>query len=386
MPLFFRRGTMKPPLGARVNPEHPFAQGAVALVPMLESLGIPANYGSAATTLSKVGAPVWASNPQGAAYQFPTTSSCLRFNSTDNIPTAAATICIIRRKLDTTLRTAGLFGFQGGTTTSKKCGAAVPNSSGNVVFDFGGATGANRLTVTGLSFTTDVERWVFTAGPAGSAIWRDGIKVGSQSTAITRTSGGGAFNIGYGIESGSTSTDLQDVNFFQVNNVQWVDGLCQWWSAEPYAHLYATSASRRFFVLGDTAWHLAPGQKALMYALGNVARGGATRGQYHDARVYIAIDGTHYATARTDDTPRILDVSLTITDVVDNTPNTCRFVTKGFIPTEGQDIIITLGSKNNGKRLFGGQILRVGQSYTGTPANFVASVDAIDYSWRLNRR
>src|SRR5260370_1456226 len=98
------------------------------------------------------------------------------------------TCLIIRRKVDTTARASSLFGTEddGSFPAFHGCGAHVPYSDGTVYWDYGGNGGANRLTVAGLTFTTLVEKWTFTAGPQGSAIWRDGIKLASQATALTR--------------------------------------------------------------------------------------------------------------------------------------------------------------------------------------------------------
>lgn len=391
---FFARGTMKPPYGASVNWAHPFAQGHLLSV-LFNDPGnaLPTvTYGTVAprTISADVSASIsWASNREGAALQFADQDARLNLG-TNILPTANVTILVVRQKTDTTLRNGVVFGIgNAGGPNVERCIAHIPHTDGLVYWYFGGVgdSAPNLLTVAGLSFSTTVpERWIFSAGDGGSSIWQNGIKVASQSTPVSRSVDSTPLYLndtGFGSNHG----DLQQFNFFAAYDYQWSDELCRWWSAEPYAHLYPPSRRRRTVLLGSTAiTGLHVGQKALMYALGNVARGGATRGQYHDARVYVAIDGTHYATARPDDTTRILDGSLTITDVVDNTPNTCRFMTSGFIPTEGQEIVITLGSKNNGKRLFGGHLLRVTQGYVGTPANAHAAVDAIDYSWRLNRR
>ena len=132
---------------------------------------------------------------------------------------------------------------------------------------------------------------------------------------------------------------------------------------------------------------LAPGEKALMYALGGIARGGATRGGYTSVDPFISIGGEHVGTARPDKTKRVLMASLSITDNLELAPNTCAFVTTGFVRVLGAPIIITLGTKNSLTRLFGGVVLKAEQTYLAdAPTNVAYRVDAIDFSWLLNRR
>jgi len=250
--MYFFKGTQKPPLGARVNLEHPLATGFVFAVLLNEGSGRPmwirTKMMPPTFQVGITGTTAWNGNTSGVSYQFLTTGSYIQFGThipfgSSFLPTAAITVCVIRRKLDTTLRTAGLFGQLSGITTPQHCGAAVPNAAGTVWWNFGGNSGANSLTVTGLTFTTNVESYIFTAGPAGSAIWQNGIKVASQSTPITRTSSTSPVTLNRGIESASSSSDIQEVNFFQVSDQQWSDELCRWWSAEPYAYLYQSSKS-----------------------------------------------------------------------------------------------------------------------------------------------
>jgi hypothetical protein len=128
-------------------------------------------------------------------------------------------------------------------------------------------------------------------------------------------------------------------------------------------------------------------QKALMYALGGVMRGGASRGGYISGGTFLMLNGTHLAFGNAfgpgASIGTLLD-SLTITDSLDEVPNRCTFRIKGstFIST-GWEVIITLGSKNNGERLFAGHVLDTRQIYVGTPANVQVEVSCVDYSWML---
>jgi hypothetical protein len=116
-------------------------------------------------------------------------------------------------------------------------------------------------------------------------------------------------------------------------------------------------------------------QKALMYALGGVARGGATRGGYHSALPYISFGGVFGS--------RVLIAGLTVHDLLDEAPNTCQFTMMGTPPALGADISITLGSQN-GARLFGGKVISCVQgNLVQKPANVYYQVNGIDYTWLL---
>ncbi len=129
---------------------------------------------------------------------------------------------------------------------------------------------------------------------------------------------------------------------------------------------------------------LSGSQKALMFAQGGVARGGATRGGYHSAKTFIAINGTPVAFARSSVTYQSIVDSLLITDTLDEQPNRCAFSILGFIPTTRMEVIVTLGSVNTRTRRFAGHILEVQQRYlAGQPANVVRQVSAADYTWLL---
>ena len=131
---------------------------------------------------------------------------------------------------------------------------------------------------------------------------------------------------------------------------------------------------------------LQPGEKSRMYALGGIARGGAFRGGYVDSRVYIDIDGDEIGWAPDDDARGVLLGTLTISDILDETPNTCSFRVNGYVPADGAELVITRGSKNTLSRLFAGYALTVQQVYAGIPKNVQADVRAVDYTWLLGMR
>lgn len=117
---------------------------------------------------------------------------------------------------------------------------------------------------------------------------------------------------------------------------------------------------------------------ALMYAQSAVIRSGASRSNYHSAFVYISINGTQ----RRD---KVMFGSLTITDLLDEQPNTCRFTVSGITPSKGQEVIIGLGSTHQRDRLFAGHIIRVRQTQKTAAAPVFYQVECIDYTWLLNK-
>jgi hypothetical protein len=119
--------------------------------------------------------------------------------------------------------------------------------------------------------------------------------------------------------------------------------------------------------------------KALMYSQFGPMRFGATRFGYGSALVYVSIGGVW----RRD---HMLAASLTITDTLDEVPNRCQFAVRGFTPTVGMEVIITLGSSNNLERLFAGYILHVQQVQAGKDLDVQYHVDCIDYTWLLTFR
>jgi hypothetical protein len=127
---------------------------------------------------------------------------------------------------------------------------------------------------------------------------------------------------------------------------------------------------------------LTAGEKARMYALGKIMRGGASRGGYVSSQVFIAIDGVHVGFGATPH--RVLLDTLTITDELDETPNTCGFRLNGLVPAAGAEVVLTLGSKNAATRLYAGFALTVQQLYVGDkPANVQADVRCVDYTWQF---
>lgn len=263
MGYFQRYGSIKPGGLIQLDPEHPFTQGLIACILFNEGMGIPrVLLGPSATVVqpnqvmnASGGFPAtWISSQEGFGQRFVTNQTYWMSNGTTGsgsdiwIPTTAATVCIIRRKTDSTNRAVAMIGVNNSAHDNREFTIYCPYSNGSVLFDFGGTASPNRLTVAGLSFSTVVpERLILHAGPSGSAMWQNGIKVGSQSTAITRNGAtvSSAFEI-----NGPFSGDNQEFYYLAFYNSQWPDNLCQWWSASPYENLYSETFGNKFFFLG----------------------------------------------------------------------------------------------------------------------------------------
>lgn len=132
---------------------------------------------------------------------------------------------------------------------------------------------------------------------------------------------------------------------------------------------------------------LSGSETARLYAQCGVARCGATRIGAHSPETFVSVNGVQYAAGRASTSTTVLLGSLSISDILDATPNTCSFRVIGFVPVVGQAVVVTLGSRNNVDRLFAGQIITVSQGYVVQGLFDVAyDVRAVDYTWLLNRR
>jgi hypothetical protein len=127
--------------------------------------------------------------------------------------------------------------------------------------------------------------------------------------------------------------------------------------------------------------------KALMYALGGIARGGATRGGYTSGGAFVFFGGAHLGFGRLPGHEAqhigVLYGTLTVTDNLDEAPNRCTFGVNNWVPTLGWEVVLTLGSKNNLQRLFAGHIVDTNQRYALKPANLQCDVSCVDYTWQL---
>lgn len=218
----------------------------LSLVLFNEGAGVPFDLGiQRACTLA--GSPAWKSNTDGWCGSSPSTTAYYYLTGVtfETVPSNQkggnqVTICVIRRKTDTTLRVSSLFGLDTAVQSSIRCGAHVPFSDGTVYWDFGGATSPNRLTWTGYSVSTAIEKWVFVAGSKGSAIYFNGALKNSQSTSIGRGPSNNLFAIGGGNglgNPGAAEADLQEYIYFAMFDAQWNADQVAQWTVNPYCFL-----------------------------------------------------------------------------------------------------------------------------------------------------
>jgi len=86
---------------------------------------------------------------------------------------------------------------------------------------------------------------------------------------------------------------------------------------------------------------------------------------------------------------RLTNTGITISDLLDQQPNTARLRTwRGAKPAVGAEIKVGLGGVSSLEQLlFAGHIREVTQIYEGdNPANIAYDLSCIDYTWLLNRR
>jgi hypothetical protein len=220
------------PLGATVRTGHWSVDGLRSLLLCHEGAGRPFDLQRRALCgVPALGDATW--SPSGfLSFSNVNDNVSIAASSADVTPTQRATVLVVRRKHDTTARASFLFGATAAGTTDR-CAASVPFNDGTVYWDFGNTSGPGRLSVAGLTFTTDPEMWAFVAGSRGMAIYRDGLLLASSSTATSRVDIGGEF----AVNAGPVSGDLEDVSFFALLDAEWTAEQVQAWVADPYLML-----------------------------------------------------------------------------------------------------------------------------------------------------
>ncbi len=253
-----------------VNHGHPLSQGLTGLW-VFNQAAVAPNASNVRIVNEVFGNPPasgfqphgWTQNSHGPAIAFTAVNQGLNdlcggssYLRTAMIPTQRITVLMIRRKQDLTLRAGVHFGTGSGTET---CKAFAPYVDGKIYWDFGGASGANRLESGVLSWGTEVDLLGFVAGANGMAIYRNGVQVASQGTAVSRTDAG--------VFSLNATGDLVDINFFAILNAEWLPSQMLEWMANPYAMLLRPRARRSFmtavpagyaFTIGGVKQNLLP--------------------------------------------------------------------------------------------------------------------------------
>ena len=180
--------------------------------------------------------------PYGAAFDATTTGAewFLAFDSgnagasTLRFPTTRCTIAVLRKCADTTLRTGAICGFVS-NTANLRLGMLIPDSGGIATLDWGGTTGNNRLTVSSISKTTDWETWVGVMGTRGLALFRNGIRLGAKTTAVTRTATSAEFRLNGGMSSANGNGDVQTIALFLLVEQEWTPTQVLEWHAAPFS-------------------------------------------------------------------------------------------------------------------------------------------------------
>jgi hypothetical protein len=124
---------------------------------------------------------------------------------------------------------------------------------------------------------------------------------------------------------------------------------------------------------------LAVGQRSQKVARLGVMRLGTARLGWYQPWIKVYINGVLAHRARV--------TGATITDELNQEPNTASFNVSGIVPLVGQSIAIQCGDTDLTHELFGGRILAVNKTYEAEKsANVIYACNAIDPTWLLNRR
>jgi hypothetical protein len=247
-------GTFKPPLGYRVNLSHPLGRNCAFCIPFCNAgeaydtrrgrldtqfynvpkYVIPGTQSGSLTTSN-------VSSKWGPGVANTNAVSGFSISATDLFPTQSMTIALIRRCRDTAQRSGIHIGAAGAGNGGYVYFSGNGGGASGSVLIFGGTgsppgAGANRLDVT-YNKTTNPEMWVARAGRLGLSIWKDSIRLGNQTTPISRTTlgtdtmlcGDGNFCIG---------SDNVEYYFVLVINDEWSDDQIRWWFATPFAMMY----------------------------------------------------------------------------------------------------------------------------------------------------
>lgn len=262
-----KRFTRKPVGAYNVNWGHPLATGITSLLLFNEAPGAvsssvnshslydPCAFATVSRENDSATAPAYVYNDVGSGVKFVATNDWMTHSrgSAAFFGTDRATILAIRRKTDSTLRASTLFGFDL-VVDAARCGTHCPYSDGNIYFDFGGTGGSNRLIISGQSWGTTVDYLAFTSGKRGTEVWRNGARIGNQTTPVTRTnSASGQFQINRSNGLGAGSGDLQEIYFLATFKEEWSADMLNWWFAEPYAMVAPQSPRLSYFLPGTAA-------------------------------------------------------------------------------------------------------------------------------------
>ena len=140
------------------------------------------------------------------------------------------------------------FTLSGSSTAANRWQSHMPYGTGDIFFDAGGATGAQRLQVSGLSANEIAMLSFYNSNTdALQELWKNGTKIGSDASALSVPTVG---NIFIGSDGGSTFQSMYVAEIVIINGTvseairQYIEGYLAWkWglvSSLPGAHPYAT--------------------------------------------------------------------------------------------------------------------------------------------------
>lgn len=228
-PAIGRRARWSPGPNARIDWSHPRAAGLVmcfipSISTRLDLCGIP---------WTDDGGNTFGAGPNGREIQqlSPVTDGGFSTTKLDTLPASVGSVALGYRKLDSTARISSGFGIKS-TDDTNRLGAHFPYSDGTAYFDYGGAGGANRVSVGGLTYTGE-QHWCLQSTTAALEIYQNGRRVAVGSGPATRTVAGATSLRLFGGNNGTTAidTDVAAMSYFYVYNREL--------SAHGVAELYA---------------------------------------------------------------------------------------------------------------------------------------------------
>lgn len=140
------------------------------------------------------------------------------------VPTTEVTIAFTYQKTDTTARDSAAFGIPDAGNVARRCNVSLPWQDNSIYWDFGGTSGNNRISTTSVSNLDKDNTFVFSAGPRGMEIWRNGFLVISASgVPSARSATTGTFRL---MASGVGASDLAKCTDFKMYTKQLPLALC----------------------------------------------------------------------------------------------------------------------------------------------------------------
>ena len=172
---------------------------------------------------------------RNASFSRAANSSILLSTSPDAIFTNSTdwTIVVSRRKKDLNLNVSDIFSYDTGGGGVSRISAHCPYVDGNIYWDAGNAS-TGRLTISGQTFDTKVDNYVFVAsGIRGREVYRRGALIGSNTSTIARSSVGTLdFRLGYNVNV--TDCDDEEIYLFAVYPYALSINLCTILSDNPW--------------------------------------------------------------------------------------------------------------------------------------------------------